>query len=50
MDALCYYCEDTAEPDNNVAERALQAVCLGKKNFIFSAATTVVSAEPCRMD
>ncbi|HBT2923512.1 TPA: IS66 family transposase [Klebsiella pneumoniae] len=35
-DALCYYCEDgLAEPDNNAAERALRAVCLGKKNFIF---------------
>ena len=35
-DALCYYCEDgSAEPDNNAAERALRAVCLGKKNFIF---------------
>ena len=35
-DALCYYCDDgLAEPDNNAAERALRAVCLGKKNFIF---------------
>jgi transposase len=35
-DALCYYCNDgLAEPDNNAAERALRAVCLGKKNFIF---------------
>lgn len=35
-DALCYYCDDgLAEPDNNVAERALRAVCLGKKNYIF---------------
>lgn len=35
-DALYYYCDDgLAEPDNNVAERALRAVCLGKKNYIF---------------
>lgn len=34
--ALCYYCDDgLAEPDNNAAERALRAVCLGKKNYIF---------------
>lgn len=34
--ALCYYSDDgLAEPDNNVAERALRAVCLGKKNYIF---------------
>ena len=33
-DALCYYCRDgLAEPDNNAAERALRAVCLGKKNY-----------------
>lgn len=35
-EALCYYCDDgLAEPDNNAAERALRAVCLGKKNYIF---------------
>ena len=35
-DALCRYCDDgLAEPDNNAAERAFRAVCLGKKNFIF---------------
>lgn len=35
-DALCYYCDDRmAEADNNAAERALRAVCLGKKNYIF---------------
>lgn len=35
-DALCYYADDgLAEPDNNAAERALRAVCLGKKNYIF---------------
>lgn len=35
-DALCNYCDDgLAEPDNNAAERALRAVCLGKKNYIF---------------
>jgi len=32
-DALCYYSDDgLAEVDNNTAERALRAVCLGKKN------------------
>nr|WP_311403256.1 transposase [Escherichia coli] len=31
-DALCYYSDDgLAEADNNAAERALRAVCLGKK-------------------
>ncbi|ENA1774699.1 IS66 family transposase [Yersinia ruckeri] len=35
-EALCYYCDNgLAEPDNNAAERALRAVCLGKKNYIF---------------
>ncbi|HDQ4017388.1 TPA: IS66 family transposase [Escherichia coli] len=35
-DALCYYSDDgLAEADNNAAERALRAVCLGKKNFMF---------------
>ncbi|EJX0850395.1 transposase, partial [Salmonella enterica] len=35
-DALCYYCDDgLAEADNNAAERALRAICLGKKNYIF---------------
>lgn len=35
-EALCYYADDgLAEPDNNAAERALRAVCLGKKNYIF---------------
>ena len=34
--ALFYYADDVlAEPDNNAAERALRAVCLGKKNYIF---------------
>ncbi len=34
--ALCYYSEDgLAEADNNTAERALRAVCLGKKNYLF---------------
>ncbi len=32
-DALCYYSDDgLAVADNNTAERALRAVCLGKKN------------------
>ncbi|HFI6986446.1 TPA: transposase [Escherichia coli] len=31
--ALCNFCDDgLAEADNNTAERALRAVCLGKKN------------------
>ncbi|SQM12284.1 transposase [Escherichia coli] len=35
-DALCYYSDDgLAEADNNAAERALRAVCLGKKNYMF---------------
>lgn len=35
-DALCYYSGDgLAEPDNNAAERAVRAVCLGKKNYLF---------------
>ncbi|EMR8334482.1 IS66 family transposase [Escherichia coli] len=35
-DALCYYSDDgLAEVDNNTAERALRAVCLGKKNYVF---------------
>ncbi|CAM3818158.1 IS66 family transposase [Klebsiella variicola] len=35
-DALCYYCEDgLADADNNAAERALRAIWLGKKNYIF---------------
>ncbi|CTT30773.1 transposase [Escherichia coli] len=35
-DALCYYSDDgLAETDNNTAERALRAVCLGKKNYVF---------------
>ncbi|EDW1644274.1 IS66 family transposase [Salmonella enterica subsp. enterica] len=35
-EALSYYSTDgLAEPDNNVAERTLRAVCLGKKNYMF---------------
>ncbi|RCX01316.1 transposase IS66 family protein [Kosakonia sp. AG348] len=35
-DVLCYYSDDgLAEPVNNAAERALRAVCLEKKNYIF---------------
>jgi transposase len=35
-DALCYCCDDgLAEPDNDVAEQALHAVCPGKRNDIF---------------
>jgi transposase len=34
--ALAYYCDDgTAEIDNNIAENALRACCLGRKNFLF---------------
>lgn len=35
-DALCYYSDDgLAQADNNTAERALRAVCPGKKNYLF---------------
>lgn len=35
-DALCYYCDDgLAEPDNNAAERATEAACPGKNNYIY---------------
>ena len=34
--ALCNFCDDgLAEVDHNAAERALRAVCLGKKNYVF---------------
>ena len=34
---MCNFCDDgLAEVDNNAAERALRAVCLGKKNYVFS--------------
>ncbi|MDE1630792.1 transposase [Escherichia coli] len=37
-----------AEADNNAAERALRAVCLGKKNSLCSlAAITAASVEHC---
>jgi transposase len=49
-DALCYYCDDgLAEPDNNAAERALRAVCLGKKTTSSSAVIMVVNVVPCCM-
>ena len=33
---MCNFCDDgLAEVDNNAAERALRAVCLGKKNYVF---------------
>ena len=36
-DALIYYCDDgLSEIDNNIAENALRAVTLGRKNFRFS--------------
>lgn len=36
-DALIYYCDDgLAEIDNNIAENALRAVTLGRKNFLFA--------------
>ena len=38
-DALLYYCKDgLAEIDNNIAENALRAVTLGRKNFLFAGA------------
>jgi len=48
-DALCYYSDDgLAEADNNTAERALRAVCLGKKNSTCSSvAITVASVVHC---
>jgi transposase len=50
-DALCYYCEDgLAEPDNNAAEQPFVPSVLGKRILSSSAATTVVSAEPCCTD
>lgn len=34
--ALCNFCDDSlAEVDKSAAERALRAVCLGKKNYVF---------------
>lgn len=36
-DALLFYCEDgRVEMDNNAAERALRAVALGRKNYLFA--------------
>lgn len=36
LTSFCYYSDDgLAETDNNTAERALRAVCLGKKNYVF---------------
>jgi transposase len=36
-DALIYYCDDgLSEIDNNIAENALRAVTLGRKNFLFA--------------
>ena len=36
-DALTLYCEDgRVEMDNNAAERALRAVALGRKNYLFA--------------
>ena len=38
-DALLYYCGNgLAEIDNNIAENALRAVTLGRKNFLFAGA------------
>ncbi|WP_251301871.1 IS66 family transposase [Escherichia coli] len=36
-----------AEADNNAAERALRAVCLGKKNFMFFGSDHGASVEHC---
>jgi transposase len=50
-DALCYYCRDgLAEPDNNAAERALRAVCLGKKTTSSSGAIMVANVVHCCTD
>jgi transposase len=38
-DALCRFCHDgRIEIDNNIAERALRAVALGRKNYLFAGA------------
>lgn len=38
-EALCYFCRDgQVELDNNAAERALRAVALGRKNYLFAGA------------
>jgi hypothetical protein len=38
-DALCRFCHDgRIEIDNNAAERALRAVALGRKNYLFAGA------------
>ena len=45
--ALCNFCDDgLAEADNNTAERALRAVCLGKKTCS-SVAITAASVVHC---
>ncbi|CDK83009.1 Mobile element protein [Escherichia coli IS25] len=50
-DALCYYSDDgLAEADNNTAERALRAVCLGKRITCSSATIMEASVELCCTD
>jgi transposase len=40
-DALVLYCDDgQLEIDNNSAERALRAVALGRKNYLFAGSDT----------
>ncbi len=40
-DALTRYCDDGGmEIDNNAAERALRAVALGRKNYLFAGSDT----------
>ncbi|AXM04905.1 hypothetical protein DKG79_26410 (plasmid) [Escherichia fergusonii] len=44
MAALTYYANDGwVEIDNNIAENALRAVSLGRKNFLFFGSDHVVS-------
>jgi len=42
---MCYAEDGWVEADNNIAENALRMVSLGRKNFLFLALATVVSAE-----
>jgi transposase len=39
-EALTRYCDGGSEVDNNAAERALRAVALGRKNYLFAGSDT----------
>src|SRR5260370_8166151 len=46
-EALVRYCDDgRIEIDNSAAERALRAVVLGRKNYLFAASHSVVQRPP----